>query len=852
MPGSKAEYELYSGYVHDWLVAGPLAVPVTDLDRFTGADYKLQIARHYYDPAPGIVESPMERDKPIPGNEEIEWRYVRCVDDHLVDVSGFYHTCHYLRTWAYVEVECAEAQEVTAVLTTNGPADVWLNGEHVHRQEHFHHQIPHSVSFRAALRAGNNQVLVRFEEVASRECPYVMALELPGLPVHTRVLVPVCSDELDYRRRLEQTFAAAYLDRDVYAEDERVIVRWPEEFKLRCQVAARLQQPSGWIYAEAPDVTAESLASITFPSAIELPDGPFQVLLMPPARNYYEHNVRITRTIPLHIAKGRYSTAPYGTFAERREEALILAARVEGNVFAEIAKMALGRWGDVDTSVIEKAIAGINERRDCSDFYLVGLLGMMIRYGADPAFPEKLKQPLEECVLNFRYWMDEPGADAMCFWSENHQILFHTCEVLAGQLYPDRVFPNVGQTGRWHREKGERLALAWLRKRGLGGFREWDSNCYFEEDLLALSHLADLAENEEVLELASVVMDKMFFTMAVNSFRGVFGSTHGRTYTQHIRGGRLESTAGISRLMWGMGVFNERILGTVSLACAESYELPEVIAQIATDQPEAMWSRERHAGELEQACDCDSGHWEVNKVTYKTPDYMLCSAQDYHPGEPGYQQHIWQATLGPDAVVFVNHPPCLSPDGSHRPNLWHGNVVLPRVAQWGDVLIAVHNIPDDDWLGFTHAYFPIHAFDGHAFLGRWAFARVGEGYLAITAMQGIALTTRGDLAYRELRSYGQQNIWLVQMGRAAIDGSFGDFQDKVVRLEAKFENLSVEFNTLRGETLRFGWEGPFLLNGREQPISGFRHYEGPYSVTELGAPEMEICYGEQGVRLSFA
>jgi len=34
------------------------------------------------------------------------------------------------------------------------------------------------------------------------------------------------------------------------------------------------------------------------------------------------------------------------------------------------------------------------------------------------------------------------------------------------------------------------------------GFDEWDSNCYFEEDLLALSHLIDLAENVQVRELA--------------------------------------------------------------------------------------------------------------------------------------------------------------------------------------------------------------------------------------------------------------------------------------------------------------------------------------------------------------
>ena len=35
---------------------------------------------------------------------------------------------------------------------------------------------------------------------------------------------------------------------------------------------------------------------------------------------------------------------------------------------------------------------------------------------------------------------------------------------------------------------------------------------------------------------------------------------------------------------------------------------------------------------------------------------MLSSAQDYHPGAKGSREHIWQATLGPAAVVFVTHP----------------------------------------------------------------------------------------------------------------------------------------------------------------------------------------------------
>ena len=856
-------YEIENGYIHNWLVVGPQAMPVLDLEHFQGDDWKSQIARRYYETDSGVTQMPVMDETAQVGGAEFEWRNVCCDDDHLVDRTAFYHTCHYLRAWAYSQVVSPVAQEVTCILTTNGPADVWLagRGQHVHRQEHFHHQLPHSVSFRVKLAEGTNEFLVRFEEVAARECPYAMALRLVGLPPGAFVFLPTSHEGVARRKNLEKVIGAAYLDRDVFVWDDEITVHWPQDMAASAALTVRLQKPEGWNYSEAlPQVAAGKRVPLSMP--FQVPEGPFQVALMPTPQEYYEDKLRVERRLALTAMRGKYSQSPYGTFDERRVEALMDAAqRDDNNVFSEIAKMALGYWADVKTNIIMETIAGINQRKDCSDFYLVGLLGMMHRYGDHPSFPESLKQPLQECALNFRYWMDEPGSDAMCFWSENHQILFHACEVLAGQLYPERVFTNVGQTGQWHREKGERMALAWLRKRGMGGFREWDSNCYFEEDLLALAHLADLAESESVYDLASVIMDKLFLTMALNSYKGTFGSTHGRTYTPFIKGGRQESTAGVSRLMWGMGVFNSRILATVSLACMEDYGFPIIIGDIAAAQsvPEEMWNCERHAGQLEEWCDRATGDWDVNKVTYKTPDYMLCSAQDYHPGESGYQQHIWQATLGPDAVVFVTHPPCLSEEGSHRPNAWHGNVVLPRVAQWKDVLITVHKLPDDDWLGFTHAFFPAWAFDEHVLRDAerdndrvWAFARKGDGYLALTAAQGLEFMTQGTNAYRELRSHGQQNVWLCHMGRAALDGDFAAFQDKILALDVAFEGLSVRCATLRGETLAFGWQGPLMRNDQEQPITGFKHYDNPYCVADLPAEQMEVKFGETMLRLTFA
>jgi hypothetical protein len=230
---------------------------------------------------------------------------------------------------------------------------------------------------------------------------------------------------------------------------------------------------------------------------------------------------------------------------------------------------------------------------------------------------------------------------------------------------------------------------------------------------------------------------------------------------------------------------------------------------------------------------------------------MLSSAQDYHPGERGSHEHIWQATLGSDAVVFSNHPGCMSESEAHQPGFWLGNAVLPRVAQWKGTLIAVHNAGGQAWLNFTHAYFPTYAFDEYAFAGRWAFARKGDGYLAITCARGFALNKRGPDGYRELRSYGRENIWVCQMGRKAIDGSFPDFQKRVSSLPVRFQDLSVQMTGLSGEVLVFGWQGPLTVDGIEQPVTGFKHIENAYCTAELPAAQMDIRYGGYVLRLKF-
>jgi len=832
-------YPLVQGYIHHWLVAGPQVLRVEQLHRFGNPPDKLQIARQYHQAEIGITGRPIEYGEYRIGKIKNNWRYVRTPHDHLIDLSAFHAAPRFLRAWTYTEIESPVEQEVTFLLTTHGPADMWINDQHVHRQEHFHSQMPNTVHFQVLLKDGTNRLMVRFEEVAIRECPFSMALQLLGFQAGSEdkiVYIPTSVTAPRYRLKMESLFEDCHIRQDVYTRKDQIMVYLPEGKAVTTPFNIRMQSPGGSIYAEAArdGRRTEPQQPMGFP--FQSPEGSYQLRFMPPPKQFYESNIRITRTRDFYATPNVFSTQPYGTYPERRSECLKAAALRRDELFGEIAKMEAGWWKDIDEKVVLKAIEEVQARKARSVIQLCGLLSMIYRYADHESFPAALHQPLEECVLGFRYWKDEPGSDAMDYHSESRSILFHTCEILAGQHYRDRVFTNAAQPGQWHLEKGERLALEWLQKRASGGFEEWDSNTGFEEDVLALSALASLEDNPQIFEMAALVLDKLFFTLAVNSFKGVFGSTHGRTYAAHVKTGYREPTSGISRLLWGMGIFNEHILGSVSLACS-SYELPPVIAAIAADQPDELWSKEQHSG--------------VNKVTYKTPDSMLSSAQDWCPGQPGSQEHIWQATLSPVVTVFTSHPACASESNWRRPNYWHGNASLPRVAQWKDTLIAIYNSAADDWMGFTHAYFPVHGMDEHEIRDGWAFGRVGNGYIALAAARGLAFQTHGDNAYRELRSSGITNIWLCQMGRLVLDGSFNEFVEKVLALPVKFDEKQVELTTLRGDRLHFGWEGPLLLNGEPLPLGGFKHYDNPYCTCEPGASVMEIRRGGNALRLHF-
>ncbi len=844
-------YGLIKGYVHNWLAAGPQVMPVSNIEGKIDSDLKTRIVSQYHQKKSGITRDPVEcgplsEARFTIGDYEGAWTYVRCQEDHFVDHSAAYRQLAYVRSWAFTELVSDEAQEALLILTTNGPANLWLNGKLVHRHEHFQASNPKSAEFNISLVSGLNKILVQFEAVGSGDCPNLLALRVcqtnetrdPIEGVH--VEIPTLIQAIERRNELEESFETAYVNRDNFTRDDKIAVCWPGDLEKNVFTDVRLEAADGMTYAQA-EVNGKAGDELFLSYGSQLHTGRYKAFLMPRAWEYYERDIRVSKEIPFWvIGNNQFSTSAYGTFQDRRQEVWQHASRIKDNIYSEISRMALGMWQSIELETIRETVARVNRRESASNELLAGLFRMLHNFGSHPSFPKGLNKEIKACILGYQYGLDEAVS------GESEQILLHTCEILAGQRYPDLAFTNNGETGRWHRKHGEKLALKWLQDRGTAGFSDWNSDKSLAKDLVALSLLVDFASDQEVGEMAAIVMDKLFYALALNSFQGVFAASSGRSTLTAVQGGYLQETSGVTRLMWGLGIYNQAIAAPVSLACTKQYELPLILIDIALATPEGLWSREKHG------VSSPDGMRNISISTYRTPDGLLSSAQDYHPGQPGRAEHIWQATLGPGATVFANHPANSSRNDSAAPNYWLGNQVLPRVGQWADTLIAVHALPEDDWMGFTHAYFPTFAFDEYVIREGWAFARKGNGYLALTASSGIQLVGQGREAFRELRSPGPNAVWVCQIGRALQDKDFANFQEKVLAKKVVFEDLSVRLETIRGDELSFGWEGPFQLNSQELALEGEKHYDSLFGVADFPSTTMEIQFGDRLLRLNLS
>ena len=271
-------------------------------------------------------------------------------------------------------------------------------------------------------------------------------------------------------------------------------------------------------------------------------------------------------------------------------------------IYAQSTRVYLNE--SVNEASFQSSLDKINNREDTADFRMISLLRTMYLDNKTEVLNSPFKSQLKSAILDFKYWFTEPNDDDMIMWTENHMILFHSSELLAGQLYPNEIFTNSGMNGTEHVNHALPLVNRWLDWRARFGFAEWHSDIYFEEDLMALLNLVDFAQDNDTATKAAMLVDILAFNFANNYFKGTYATTNGRTNDGKKIGTGftdLPSRASFAEFAWillGVGHHESSAsssMSAVALSTSDNYIPPPILEAIANASLSSNEHRERNS-----------------------------------------------------------------------------------------------------------------------------------------------------------------------------------------------------------------------------------------------------------------
>lgn len=525
------------------------------------------------------------------------------------------------------------------------------------------------------------------------------------------------------------------------------------------------------------------------------------------------------------------------------------------SIWREVALYASGQYERMDMETLRRTCDFIAKRNDCSDFVIQAILRIMYWERAHPRLSPEINALMKDTILGFKYWIDEPGDTVMYMGSENHRLLFHVAEWMAGMLFPLDEFTNSRQNGLFHYQKAYVYITEWLRQRGRYGFDEWHSNSYLPVCISPLLNLYDFSTHEgqyKLRQMVQSVLDQVFFYLAADTFEGFWGTTHGRSYGIYVKYADFDGTAPCCWILYGTGAATITTstnivtidignMAPVSLATS-TYKPPKMFYDIAHDQTSVVEAKQRQ-GILRGTAR------NANFVVYRTPDYMISGLQDYHKGEYETSTHIGQITLANKAIIFFSCPHTTGEGSGLRPDYWSGHTTLPRLIQHKNVMALTWKLAPFAWM--SHCWLEPARFNEVLLEDNWAFARSGDGYVGIYSQHGLQWGDYGQYAGRELQCTARKNTWLVECGRKADWGSFEAFQQalKAAKIEAHAEVIHYHSPSI-GEFVT-GWDISPTVGGQPIQLHGYPLYDSPWAHAGFGEGLLDIHYGEEQYEIWF-
>lgn len=453
--------------------------------------------------------------------------------------------------------------------------------------------------------------------------------------------------------------------------------------------------------------------------------------------------------------------------------------------------------------------------------------------------------------------------------TENHNLLHLVIRYLFGAILPDTPFCD-GRTGRDHRNAAcpeiYRWANDWVRK----GSKEWGSDIYYNVNLLAWFNLFDFSDEPAMRELAQSMIDLFLFDEAIDTFAGAFVGSARRAYGCYRTDPYQSPSRPLLYLYLGEPAggkpMNLNFIGGVIQAATSGYRLSDAIRRIACcSEPSETKTTHTVAA--------FGGASHISRYTYRDQHAML-SVMNTPPGGGYGNEHVWQATLGEHAFVFVTHPTATVADGRDgrlsinaamqvfeepspdpcrptwtyanmppsrwgddvRPGWWQGNRCLPRSYGSSCCAMLIYNVPDDDPHPFVHLWFPRQAFSELREANGWTFGRLRDGYLGVWTSSPLRWAEKGLWSQIEARTeVGRVGI-IARVGSTATHPGFDDFVRDCIDATVRWSPETLQL-TYRGMLLDYA-AGP-QQNGPARE-DRFARFETPWGSMPLGATQLTL------------
>ncbi len=469
------------GFVQHYLVSGPLAVPFSRPERDRNqlryeAWLRSVIAEH----APVKDAEAFSASAKENSRLGLPWRFQGGRDTAFVNLSEFYATMQRVVFDAATALAVPRDMDVSAVLWSYAAVDVYCGGKRVGGIAAPVYKPIARQEITLPLKAGKNVVYLACETLGVRDTRSVAGLQILSGREEIGVTLP------------DEAMAEAAAPALEFVESARLL---PDA--LVFSRPAPKDTVWAWFHEE-PDYAKQGLPLQWHQAAGEtraaLPPGETGLRLQTRAGGCV-----ISRDLERTEQIRPRTLSPVPSYEENLRAIYRRIADVEslnrgGEFGFPIANMLARKYLGDDSRDDEKNMRDmlelIERRVDCADFLVCGLVRYLKNYPVDPRTAERVKHAL----THFRYWMDQDGFDGMCFWSENHSLMFYAGAMQAGELYPDEYFPLANRTGKELRAWGRGKVLDWLDDVEAHGFEEFLSTVYTCVTFAALINVVNFVE----------------------------------------------------------------------------------------------------------------------------------------------------------------------------------------------------------------------------------------------------------------------------------------------------------------------------------------------------------------------